>query len=235
MAKICPICGTKMGMLTTTKAGDGNICLVCASISSSSATDCIKKIKNAWAENDRRARIFNPTQEVKDILCPTAEVICIDHTNEMFCVGRDKKGTARHIIYKFSEVDSYEESIVGQKTVTKKKGGIGRAVVGGMVAGPVGALVGSGTAKKETKQVGGRAILKVNLEMPYGKKTFTLTNNVISPKAFLDKCIDIEEVTTTNQSQVSNADEIMKFKNLLDMGAITQEEFEQKKKELLGL
>lgn len=31
------------------------------------------------------------------------------------------------------------------------------------------------------------------------------------------------------------ADEIMKFKNLLDVGAITQEEFDQKKKQLLGL
>lgn len=33
----------------------------------------------------------------------------------------------------------------------------------------------------------------------------------------------------------SNADEIKKYKELLDMGAITQEEFDQKKKELLNL
>lgn len=36
-------------------------------------------------------------------------------------------------------------------------------------------------------------------------------------------------------SPTSTADEILKYKNLLDMGAITQEEFEQKKKQLLGL
>lgn len=35
--------------------------------------------------------------------------------------------------------------------------------------------------------------------------------------------------------QMSVADEILKFKNLLDIGVITQEEFEAKKKELLGL
>jgi len=34
---------------------------------------------------------------------------------------------------------------------------------------------------------------------------------------------------------VSSADEIKKFKELLDMGVITQEEFDQKKKQLLGL
>ena len=33
----------------------------------------------------------------------------------------------------------------------------------------------------------------------------------------------------------SNADELKKFKDLLDNGIITQEEFEEKKKQLLGL
>lgn len=35
--------------------------------------------------------------------------------------------------------------------------------------------------------------------------------------------------------QVSSADEILKFKALLDQGVITLEEFNKKKKELLGL
>ena len=35
--------------------------------------------------------------------------------------------------------------------------------------------------------------------------------------------------------QVSAADELKKYKELLDMGAITQEEFDAKKKQLLGL
>ncbi len=36
-------------------------------------------------------------------------------------------------------------------------------------------------------------------------------------------------------NQVSAADELKKFKELLDMGVITQEEFEAKKKQLLGI
>ena len=40
---------------------------------------------------------------------------------------------------------------------------------------------------------------------------------------------------TTVIQQVSAADEIKKFKGLLDEGIITQEEFDAKKKELLGL
>lgn len=38
-----------------------------------------------------------------------------------------------------------------------------------------------------------------------------------------------------NAGMDSSADEILKFKNLLDVGAITQEEFNLKKKQLLGL
>lgn len=37
------------------------------------------------------------------------------------------------------------------------------------------------------------------------------------------------------KTDTTNADEIKKYKELLDMGAITQEEFDKKKKELLGL
>ena len=33
----------------------------------------------------------------------------------------------------------------------------------------------------------------------------------------------------------SNADELKKYKDLLDSGVITQEEFDEKKKQLLGL
>lgn len=38
-----------------------------------------------------------------------------------------------------------------------------------------------------------------------------------------------------NNKTASSADELMKFKELLDSGVITQEEFDVKKKQLLGL
>ena len=40
---------------------------------------------------------------------------------------------------------------------------------------------------------------------------------------------------SANTVQVSSADEILKYKQLLDMGVITQEEFDIKKKQLLGI
>jgi len=41
--------------------------------------------------------------------------------------------------------------------------------------------------------------------------------------------------TVIQEAPQSNADELKKFKELLDMGVITQEEFDAKKKQLLGL
>lgn len=55
-------------------------------------------------------------------------------------------------------------------------------------------------------------------------------------KAFNDYKDRAEELeSSTSQPTFSGADEIKKYKELLDMGAITQEEFDAKKKQLLGL
>ncbi len=56
-----------------------------------------------------------------------------------------------------------------------------------------------------------------------------------------NKLLELKEQLTDKQTKSSQtgagsvADELLKFKNLLDMGAVTQEEFDQKKKELLNL
>ena len=44
-----------------------------------------------------------------------------------------------------------------------------------------------------------------------------------------------EETKTTSKASESSADELKKLKDLLDSGIITQEEFDTKKKQLLGL
>lgn len=47
--------------------------------------------------------------------------------------------------------------------------------------------------------------------------------------------VQVNSLEKTKNSNVFIADEIKKYKELLDMGAITQEEFESKKKELLNI
>ena len=53
--------------------------------------------------------------------------------------------------------------------------------------------------------------------------------------ALLDRICGSVETPAQPQTNISAADEIKKFKELLDSGIITEEEFNAKKKQLLGL
>ncbi|WP_054199467.1 DUF4429 domain-containing protein [Clostridium baratii] len=61
-------------------------------------------------------------------------------------------------------------------------------------------------------------------------------NIILEIKAYVEAFIDNKNsVAQNNKQQFSAADEILKFKQLLDIGAITEEEFEAKKKSILNL
>jgi len=65
---------------------------------------------------------------------------------------------------------------------------------------------------------------------------FTKKDNelVYQIKAKIEELMSQQHATYT-ANQISSADEIRKYKELFDDGIITKEEFEQKKKQLLGL
>lgn len=229
----CPICGEKLGLLTKAKTSDGEICALCATICSSHATLPTATIKAFWDTNRKRLEEFTPTQVLKSF---GSDVITIDDTHRLFIFGDLKKMKNEPVVFGFDEVESYEFETVGGKTVTKKKGGITRAVVGGVVAGPIGALVGSGTAKAETQTVGGIRMTKVNFNTYTGKLQRMSGKYPMGFTDFLDRCISEASAEPTATGQVSSAaDEILKFKDLLDKGVITPEEFAAKKSQLLGL
>lgn len=71
----------------------------------------------------------------------------------------------------------------------------------------------------------------------YFKETFNIAVDKHTASNIYSKIQDIlyQAKTTINNSQFSVADELLKYKQLLDMGVITQSEFELKKKELLGI
>lgn len=75
-----------------------------------------------------------------------------------------------------------------------------------------------------------------------GKISFKLINNRDEIHSLISKLImerqkeeKTKTKTVTQQPNSTNADEIKKYKELLDSGTITQEEFDAKKKQLLGL
>ena len=67
--------------------------------------------------------------------------------------------------------------------------------------------------------------------------SFTSKCNEIAEeiKNYIEQLIFNRNVASGTQNTISVADEIKKFKDLLDSGVISQEEFDMKKKQLLGL
>lgn len=64
------------------------------------------------------------------------------------------------------------------------------------------------------------------------KKEQDMANEI---KAYIENILANKNSSTGPQVQTGSADEIRKFKELLDEGIITEEEFAAKKKELLGI
>ena len=236
MAK-CPICGGSMGFGTKMKVRDGVICPFCTRITPAYSTLSIAEIKDLLEKNHARFSIFQQTNELKNF--NSAEIV-IDDNHKWFFVNKKQK--CDPVVYAFDEVEGYNFENVGGKTVTKSKGGISRAVVGGLVAGPVGAVVGAGTSKHETETVGGILCLNIAVRTLSGKQIVKVYKPPRGLDAFLNQCMAgkqekaKEEVSNDRKQPIlSSADELLKWKELLEQGIITQEEFDVKKKQLLGI
>lgn len=124
------------------------------------------------------------------------------------------------------------------------------AIAGGLLFGGVGAIVGSNIGTKQSTNMCHSLEIKITLRdndtpsiyipfidnYPVNKNSdlyrniFTEAQNTLSAlKLAMDQVSD-----KTQTSNISGADEIMKYKKLLDDGIITQEEFDAKKTQILN-
>tara|TARA_Y100000588_G_scaffold1874_1_gene2734 strand:- start:317 stop:844 length:528 start_codon:yes stop_codon:yes gene_type:complete len=122
----------------------------------------------------------------------------------------------------------------------KGKGDPLKSLFGGInellgVAGELGQEI-LGLSVAERKKVGKLMHERVTKEHVVVSNSKQLVRIKKLAQPFLKKVkaalLDLDDDTSTSST---GADEIKKFKDLLDAGAITQEEFEAKKKELLNL
>ena len=144
-------------------------------------------MKEAWEENHRRFQSFNAGITVSDF---GSGFLFIDTEQKMFYLSNTKKPKLEPVVFKFSEIDEFRIEQVGQKTITKTKGGVGRAVVGGALFGVTGAVVGASTAKQETKQVGGIPILYVDLNINGLKTTVSIARPPLKASDYLENAMD---------------------------------------------
>lgn len=192
----------------------------------------------------RKGMIFNPTKIVGDHFA-------IDEANKKWAI---KKGHWTNwdnsIPYRYDEVVSYELIENGDSVVS---GGLGRALVGGFLFGTVGAIVGGVTAEKNLHQTCTSLMIKITISNKYTpveyiklissstdkngyiyKREFKHAQEILSLLELICKSNEAESVALSPKGG-STADELRKYKMLMDEGVITEEEFKHKKKQLLGL
>lgn len=229
MSKICPVCGEPITFKQ--KVSDGFVCPLCTHLTPNYKIETVKTLKTYWNENQNRKSVFKKTDILKDFM---SNSIIIDSEHKLFYIGSESD--VNNIYYKFNEVSDYE---IETKTVIKKKKGLTRAAVGGLAFGGVGAVVGATTASSEVKNINNPQQIKITFNTYAGKIIKTVLQAPNGLPAFLDKCIaeksNDTQISNNNETQLGFADEILKYKKLLDDGIITEEEFNAKKKQLLNL
>lgn len=168
--------------------------------------------------------------------------------NNYFYVS--KKYDQNAVKYQFDRFE-WGGSTVTQETITtgniKTKGRTGQAIAGAALLGPAGAVIGSAGKRKSkvdtkstttTTETGSEG--KIFLRDPADNSTkevkvFLNSIQANNLERFLSNVDYAEDTTSENTSELSSMQQLKELKELLDLEIITQEEFELKKKEILGL
>lgn len=206
----------------------------------------IKEGREKVARNEEEFKSFQVTSSVPMLFE-------VDASKRQWTIPKLQLGTIGDRIpskiYSFNDILNFELLEDGD-TVTK--GGLGSAVVGGALFGGTGAVVGSVTGKKTTKKLIKSLKIKITLsdlndpvayidlidketkvDSSIYKNAYNNAQTILSLLANMNDKKD--EKATTVEENTNSLEQIKTLKELLDMGAITEDEFSTKKKELLGI
>lgn len=256
--KTCDICGKEMGLMTMKiKLSDGCICDSCfqkcgfeptfgnMSQAKNMTLDNFKSYYATFENNREKIENFTPTQIIN-------EMIKIDDNSKTLILANKtyfRYKPSCYTLFNFDQIIDFELLEDGESIAS---GGLGRAAVGALTFGAAGAVLGGITGKKKTKGTCTSMEIKITVK-GYSRPTFyiKLINSETKKDSLVYKAtektaqdilsalqliVDTQNAASDSVQSVSSssADEIRKFKELLDDGIITEEEFNSKKKELLG-
>ncbi|MEK7001074.1 SHOCT domain-containing protein [Clostridioides difficile] len=248
----CCICGEKGKQ----KISDGVICSECLkkykdTFSIVEPTDVIKKISSEeikksislTLENRKKFESFNASKKVGIYLLVDENKKQLIISDKISNLNKNKR------VYDFREIISFE-LLEDDETIVKS--GLGGAIGGGLLFGETGAIAGSILGKKKIKTYVNSLKIKITINniknstkyiylinsktstnSSLYKESYNYAQEILSTLSIITSSESIEDKKESISS--STADEILKYKNLLNMEAITQEEFDAKKKELLNL
>ena len=173
--------------------------------------------------------------------------IYIDDTHKRIAVFDNIKAPVR--FYDYTDIIGYELFEDGNSVL---KGSMVGAAIGEAALGTAGGIIGSSMRRKISSTITSMQVIIILKDMQHPNVTinvltgktqrgsFTYKNLMQQAKFIMSTFDNIKNQVAEKQAKVSealpsSADEISKFKSLLDSGAITQDEYEAKKKQLLGI
>lgn len=246
--RICCMCrvpeGSGGGMH---KIADGYICGKCLRLCCLKGIDDLRSYKFEKLENLRQKNMRLHGQ--MDLTIDKEGFLQIDENTQTIYAD----GT----IFKYKNLVSCS-LVKDNQTITSS--GLGSAVAGGLLFGDSGAIAGA-VVGKNIKQYCSSLKIIIALKDTYASQTsidfistsaqgiemgstkynellelayscMNILNNIIVQN---QQALKAAQIIPTPAPAFSSADEILKFKNLMDQGIITPAEFEAKKKQLLGL
>lgn len=169
--------------------------------------------------------------------------VLIDENTKRWAVYKSEQSQ----IYDFKDIVRVELDENGNKYVSQN--GVLRAVVGSAVFGGVGAIVGATTATKShtinslnvivyTSRISDPVITIPLIISPVSDSSALYSRNksdAIKLMGMLNAIVvQNEPAKVENVSAISNADELAKYKKLLDEGAISEEEYKEVKSKILN-
>ena len=252
---ICSVCDKETGIGKRKIADKELICNSCYKKAGLKMSDLMNKPINKWTAEDFKEVIAKKDSNIQEISNFTATkkigtFVEFDDNQKKWLVLSSFLGKRdKSIVYNYSDIVHFE-LLEDEESVAK--GGLGRALVGGALFGGTGAIVGGVTGKRKNKGVCTSMKLKVtindvnnpavyiNFIETKTKKSGMVYKNISKLaqeclSTFQLICDQNKNDKNTNETSISAADELKKYKELLDMDAISLEEYEAKKTELLKL
>lgn len=256
MASICAICGKRAGFFSKYKIkGKVVVCYDCV--------EPIIKHKSMMMHLDYysvdqiKFMLDHPEELASGLYCPAqfkfsnSEVIF-----DPLCktVNTVTAGVAKSQPINYADIQRYEYQENGKTKGTYGKM-IATAALGGIIFGGAGAIVGAMVQGRGTKEIIKSVSVVVVYKVGNNFETFeirvfdkrfndpikkssgtynALLNEAQKLMAALDEAMDMKKNQPVNQDNISVADELLKYKSLLESGLITKEEFEQQKALLLS-
>lgn len=238
----CAVCGNELGLIRHRLADKQLLCPACNK-KCQATTDVLVKTLNgeaakkaiAFAEDQKlRAASFSSEKKI-------GKLLELNETEREFLIHVGAySGRGQAVVFRYEDLLEFELLEDGTSIA---RGGLGRGKLEGEIAegsnekGMCTSLRMNLTVNDSNHPV--VSVMLISAPAMKGLKIsrmcFQEAQTCMTALQEICNRVDARQGVSVDDSAASAADEIWRFKNLLDAGVITQEEFEAKKKQLLGL